>query len=198
MGLRTALTRGNGRGAGSTGGLCCAGGQAGVGTSVAFAVGDQFLFLDAGATHRLWMRQGPAVRQEVQQIRRVEGEVRGVILLGVGQAAEHVLQVLVDHQVMAMGAADHAEQLHSAGGGAGVAEEEPVGAADGQGSDGLLGVVVVDRDPAVAEVDLQGGPLVPQVRERLADRALGQCSARGVAVESEAHAPPDWQAVALA
>ena len=59
------------------------------------------------------MRQGPAIRQKIGQVRRAEFEVRRMVLLGIGQFAQHILQVVVDHQMMPMRTADDAVQLQA-------------------------------------------------------------------------------------
>ena len=75
---------------------------------------DHFPIFGAILPHRLGMRQGPAVRQKVKQVRRAEFEVRRMVLLGVGQFAQRILQVVVDHQMMAMRTADDTVQLQAA------------------------------------------------------------------------------------
>lgn len=86
-----------------------------------------------------------------------------MVLLGVGQLAQHIIQVILDHQVMPMGTADHAVYLHAAWRRIGMAEELPVFAAYGQRANRSLRLVIVDRNVAIAEILPQRRPLIPQV-----------------------------------
>ena len=52
-----------------------------------------------------------------------------MVLLGVGQFAQHILQVVVDHQMMPMRTADDAAQLQAARCCLGMPQELPVVAA---------------------------------------------------------------------
>ena len=52
-----------------------------------------------------------------------------MVLLGVGQFAQHIFQVVVNHQVMAMRTADNAVQLQATCRGAGMSQKLPVVAA---------------------------------------------------------------------
>ena len=55
-----------------------------------------------------------------------------MVLFGVGELAQNVLQVIFDNQMMTMCAAKNAKHLQSARGRVGVAEKLPVAAADYQ------------------------------------------------------------------
>ena len=57
--------------------------------------------------------------------------------------------------------------------GFGAADEQPVLLPNGTGPNVVLGIVVVDLDPAVFEVGLHGWPLAKGILERLAQSALG-------------------------
>ena len=143
------------------------------------------------------MGRRPTVRQEVEQIRRVRGKVGGMVLLGIGQFPQHILQVIFNHQVVPMGTAHHTNHLHSARCRIGVAKEQPVAAANGQRPNDPFRLVVVDRNVSVAEVSPQHRPLIPQVAERFADRAAGHPPSGRVASQPLRHAVPDRHGVAL-
>lgn len=78
---------------------------------------NRIYFLDRGPifgamlTYRPGMRQSPTVRQKVGQVRRAGFNIRRMILPRIGQFAHHVVQVVVNHQMMAMGTGDDAVQL---------------------------------------------------------------------------------------
>jgi len=96
-----------------------------------------------------------------------------------------------------MGAAHDAVQLQAAGRRARMPQEQPVAATDRQRPDRLLRLVVVDRQPAIAQVHLQGRPLVAQVADRLPERswaarvAPGHCPATAAADSRSARRPVD-------
>jgi hypothetical protein len=120
-----------------------AGLDAGADTTQSLGIVCIFSLLDAAGTDRRGMRQCPTVRQEIEKIRRIESKIGRMILLGVGQLAQHILQVILDHQMMSMGTADHAEHLHAAWGRVRVAEELPVASADNQRPNRSFRLVVV-------------------------------------------------------
>ncbi len=74
-------------------------------------VGDVLLLRDPLLTNGLRVGCRPAIGQQMQQIRTTRFQSGRMPLLGLGQLAQHVLQVMLQHQVMTMGAADEAEQL---------------------------------------------------------------------------------------
>ena len=75
-----------------------------------------------------------------------------MVLLGIGQASQHVLQVVLDHQMMTMRTADHTVHLQSPRRRTGMAKEHPVVAADSQRPKDLFRLVVVNRNSPVAEI----------------------------------------------
>ncbi len=72
------------------------------GTAPAFGIRNHLPLLDAIFAHTLPMSQGPTIRQMIDEIRRTGFAVRGMVLLRVGEPSQHILQVVVDHQMMTM------------------------------------------------------------------------------------------------
>ena len=109
--------------------LGCAGLHADLRTPPALRVTDHFLVLNAILTHGLWMRQCPTVGKKIEQVGRAGSKVGRMVLLGVGKPSQHILQIVLDHQMMAMRTANHAVHLQPARCRAGMAKEHPVVAA---------------------------------------------------------------------
>jgi hypothetical protein len=65
-------------------------------------------------THRLPMRQRPTVGKKIERVRRTGGKVNGIVLLRVGELPQHILQIILDYQMMAMRIADDADHLQPA------------------------------------------------------------------------------------
>ena len=70
-------------------------------------------------------------------------------------------------------------------------EKLPIVATHRQGPNDLFRLGIVDRNARVAEVHGQCRPLVPQITQRFADPAAGQCPLRRIAVQPASHAVPD-------
>lgn len=73
---------------------------------------------------------------------------------------------------MVAGADEQRVEHRSPPAGFGMTDEEPVLLADGTGTDVVLGVVVVDLDPAVLEVGAHRGPLAEGIVQRFAKTAF--------------------------
>jgi len=80
----------------------------GLGTTPALRIEDHFPVLDAILAHRLRMRQRPTIRQEIDEIWRAGFKIPGMVLLAIGKFSQHIIQVVIDHQMMAVRTADDA------------------------------------------------------------------------------------------
>ena len=120
-----------------------------------------------------------------------------MVLLGVGQFAQHILQVVVDHQMMPMRTADDAVQLQAPRCCLGMPQELPVVSADCEWPNDLFRLGIVDRNSWITEVQRQCRPLVPQIPQRFADPAAGQRPLRCIALQPASHAVPDRHRLAL-
>ena len=120
------------------------------------------------ASHRCRPGPGPApgVREQV-------GEVRPGC--AGGQLGQELRQVGPRVEAVPLGAGADAQQDGRRAQAAVAADMEPVGPADGDGTDGPFGRPVVDGEPRVVQVSNQGRPLVPGITDRLTEQTR-KCS----------------------
>ena len=109
------------------------------------------------------MTDGPGIGEKIAHV--------GIGGAG-GELIEHVAEVRPRVEAVPRRAGADAQQH---GGGlqpAVAADVQPVGSADGQGTDGPLGGPVVDREPRVVEVTNERSPLIPGILDGLTEQAL--------------------------
>jgi hypothetical protein len=78
-----------------------------------FGIGDILPLFGASLSDRLRMLGGPAIGKQRTQVRGVALQVLWMILLRVGKLLEHILQVVLDDQVVSMRTAHNTQQLHA-------------------------------------------------------------------------------------
>ena len=97
-----------------------------------------------------------------------------MVLAGVRQLFEYVVQIVFDDQVVAMGTAHDTQQLQTACRSVRMPEEQPVATADRQRTNHLFRLIVVNRQATIQEILLQCRPLVLQVTNRFAKSTARQ------------------------